>query len=137
MRSFLIMTALLLCVPGTSAQPGAFADVRVSYVSVSPNEPTTSDTITVSYRFVAPSACAYTRDWKVKGHGGKRQLKVRITKPPRSICTADKEAPRTNTLRIPPLPAGEYQLIMEGNSRVEGRQFRYDGVPVFFTVRRP
>ena len=65
----------------------------------------------------------------------RRQLNVRVTRPPSSKCSADKQAKRTETLIIPPLPAGDYQLIMNGNWRVEGQQFKLGGGPLFFRVR--
>lgn len=133
---FLLAHSLLLHAAITAAQPDPFPDIRVNSAAVSPAHPTTSDTLTITYRFVAPSVCRYIRDWTIVSKPGmRRQLHVRVTRPPHSICTADKEALRTETLRVPPLPAGDYQLMMRGNRRLEGHQFRHGGAPVLFTVR--
>lgn len=121
-----------------SAQPDPYPHIRVSAATVSPAEPTSADTLTVTYQFIGPSACNYIRDWAVehpRGYGN--QLHVRVTKPPDATCTTDKERLRTATIRIPPLPAGDYQLMMEGNWRVEGQQFHLGGKPVLFSVREP
>lgn len=117
------------------SQPDPYPDIHVSQATVLPAEPTTHDTLTVTYQFVAPSGCDYIRDWQVEGSGTRKQLQVRVTRPPDAKCTADKERRRTATQRIPPLPAGDYQLRMDGNWRVEGHQFRLGGKPVLFTVR--
>lgn len=132
-------TGLFLLMPlqatAALAQPDPYPNIRVIQASISPAEPTTADTLTVTYQFIAPSGCDYIRDWQVEGSGTRRQLHVRVTRPPFAKCTADKEAKRTATLRIPPLPAGDYQLMMNGNWRVEGQQFTLGGAPVLFKVR--
>lgn len=117
------------------AQPDPYPDIRVNRATVLPAEPTTADTLTVTYTFMAPGTCIYIRDWQLEGTGVRRQLHVRVTRPPSSKCSADKQAKRTETLIIPPLPAGDYQLIMNGNWRVEGHQFKLGGDPLFFRVR--
>ena len=134
MRTALLLL-ILAYVTKAFAQPDPYPNIRVSHATISPAKPTSADTLTVTYQFVAPSGCDYIRDWQVEGTGTRRQLHVRITRPPHAKCTADKEAKRTATLRIPPLPAGDYQLMMNGNWRVKGHQFKLGGKPVFFTVR--
>lgn len=132
-------TALFFLLPlqATTAltQPDPYPNIRVIQASISPTDPTTADTLTVTFQFIAPSGCDHIRDWQVEGTGSRKQLHVRVTRPPTAKCTADKEAKRTATMRIPPLPAGDYQLMMDGNWRVEGHQFTLGGMPVFFTVR--
>ena len=136
MRTALFLLLLLAQVTTAFTQPDPYPDIRVSQASISPREPTTRDTLTVTYHFVGPSACNYIRDWTVEKLPGLRQhLLVRVTRPSDAKCTADKDHPRTATMRVPPLPAGDYQLVMNGNWRVEGHQFKLGGKPVFFTVR--
>ena len=137
MRTTLFLLLSLAHATNAFTQPDPWADIRVSQASISPREPTTADTLTVTYQFVGPSGCTYIRDWTIEEQPGlRRHLLVRVTRPPDAKCTTDKEHPRTATLRIPPLPAGDYQLMMEGNWRVQGNQFRLGGVPVLFTVRK-
>lgn len=138
MRSTFFLLLFLAHVTKAFAQPDPWADIHVSQATVLPAEPTTADTLTVTYRYVGPSGCNYIRDWAVEHpRGSRNHLLVRVTRPPEAICTTDKEHPRTATLRIPPLPAGDYQLMMEGNWRVQGNQFRLGGMPVLFSVGEP
>lgn len=138
MRTALFLLLSLVHAAKAFTQPDPWADIHVSQATVLPAEPTTTDTLTVTYHFVGPSACNYIRDWTLDELPGlRRHLLVRVTKPPEAICTTDKDHPRTATMRIPPLPAGDYQLLMEGNWRVEGHQFRLGGMPVRFSVREP
>ncbi|MBL7939598.1 MAG: hypothetical protein JNL43_09580 [Flavobacteriales bacterium] len=130
-----LLPLLLLLASSALAQPDPYPNIRVIQATVSPMDPTTADTLTVTYQFIAPSACNYISDWQVEGTPARRQLHVRVTLPPTAKCTTDKEAKRTATMRIPPLPAGDYQLMMNGNWRVEGHQFKLGGKPVLFTVR--
>lgn len=135
MRAALLLL-MLAQVTTAFTQPDPYPDIRVGQASVSPAEPTTADTLTVTYQFVAPSGCDYIRDWQLEGRGTRKQLHVRVTRPPHAKCTTDKEAKRTATMRIPPLPAGDYQLLMNGNWRVKGHQFRLGGKPVLFRVEK-
>ena len=135
MRTVLFLLLMLVHATKASSQPDPYPDIRVSQASVSPAEPTTRDTLTVTYQFVGPSGCTYIHDWLVEGRGTRKPLLVRVTRPPDAICTTDKEHMRTANMRVPPLPAGDYQLIMNGNWRVEGHQFRLGGKPVLFRVR--
>ncbi len=137
MRAALLPLLLLVHATKSFAQPDPYPDIRVSQARVSPAAPSTVDTLTITYQFVGPSGCDYIRDWVVEHpRGSRNHLLVRVTKPTHAKCTADKEHLRTATLRIPPLPAGDYQLMMEGNWRVQGNQFRLGGMPVLFTVRK-
>ena len=136
MRTALFLLLPLVHVTKAFTQPDPYPDIRVSQASISPREPTTRDTLTVTYHFVGPSACNYIRDWTVVDPTGlRRHLLVRVTRPTNAKCTTDKDHPRTATMRIPPLPAGDYQLLMDGNWRVQGHQFRLGGKPVLFSVR--
>ena len=56
----------LLPVLATSAlaQPDPYPDIRVNRATVLPAEPTTADTLTVTYTFMAPGTCTYIRDWQ-------------------------------------------------------------------------
>jgi hypothetical protein len=114
---------LLTLTTSAFAQPDPYPDIRVNQATISPAEPTTTDILAVTYQFVASSGCNYIRDWQVQGSGARKHLHVRVTRPPHAKCTTDKEAKRTATLHIPPLPAGDYQFMMNGYWRAEGHQF--------------
>jgi hypothetical protein len=147
--SSLFLTALLIC-PSVLAQPDPSPPpaIPVSDLRVSPENPTENDTLTISFKAWVVSACGYEYDFQVglmvgdprilppgKRRGPRSRLDLHFALPANAPCTADLPAYRTLTVRIPPLPAGEYALFMRGSGRSDRTDFVNEGPAPLFLVK--